>query len=1149
VEPRIWIVCVGLALVLGSPAAQAQESSIQGVVTDSSKAVIPGAEVTVTNLEVGISQIVLANNEGLYLAPLLKPGRYRISCRLTGFSSQETELRLELGQLARVDFQLKVGEVTETVKVTADAVKLQSKPLDVGQVIDEKRIQELPLNGRNYLELAQLSVGVVKNAQGGRGEQNSGEGSVRGAGQTSSQSNVILDGADNSARVANGPLLTQAQAVKPPPEAISEFKVLINNVSAEYGYKRGAKIIVSTKAGTNQFHGTLYEYHRNASLAANNFMFNKFNNPGATGLKSPQYIRNQFGGTFGGPIMREKTFFFANYEGSRIRSAGSNFTLTVPSAALRQGDFSQEPGGVNRNSTIYDPLTLTGTGTSAVRQPFPDKRIPSSRWDPVSSRIMELFPLPNCFTPGCENRANNYFVASKDRDDASQFTVRIDHNFNSLHRVFARYTLRDQELIFGPSMPFPANAGRTNILDSQNLALNYSAALSSKLHNEFRFGWSWFPTIRGDLHTEDLNAKYGIRGAPNSAADADSEFSPGLAFFNAAGFQSLGGIVAGGRLRTNQKIYNIGDNFLMQLGRHSFKFGGEYRSTNLNRIQGAGYSGTFSFPAIYTQQSPNVAASAQTTGNGFASFLLGYAGSQAAGPISGENLLAPYWGVYFQDDWQVTRRLTLSMGVRWEMFDGPFYPDGSEQPLSRFTFTGNAKDETASVLPVKFTGWQFPTGGRDCACKRDLNNWAPRLGLAYRLTEKTVVRAGAGIYYGESDFIQFETGRYSVGPPKSTGNEGNIQSGNETTDIFAKNGFRSLTAPYSASILAPVGTQISAVFADEYMPTAYTSEWFLDVQRELPWNIVVAGGYNGTASAHLNWWRIVTAPIEPHPSLLWNSPTRRRWPQNFDPSQGNLVSLQNTSNILNAHYNAFTLKAEKRFSNSLTFLNSFTWAKSIDYGRSTTNANTEAQSASATVSQMVKDLPRSRARSDLDRALVYNLSFLYELPVGRGRKWLQSGPLSWALGGWQVGGILSLQSGPPLSHSVSPDTQNTLGAYRGDYVKPADSPGNCSNGAAVGSVDCWFNTGFAIPGTPGTFGNAGRTLINGPGWRNFDFVASKDFRMPLENHRLQLRFEAFNLTNHTSFGAPSLTIGAITAGQITTAAASRIIQLALKYSF
>jgi hypothetical protein len=1116
---------------------RAQESSIQGTVTDPSKAVIPGAEVTITKVDTAVVKTAVTNQEGLYLVPLLKEGRYKVACRLTGFSTQEAEIRLEVGQVARVDFRLKVGAVNDTVKVTADAAKLQSKPLDVGQVIDEKRIQELPLNGRNYLELAQLSVGVVKGSQGGRGEQNAGEGSVRAAGQT-------------SARVSNGPLLTQAQAVKPPPEAISEFKVLTNNVSAEYGYKRGAKVIVSTKSGTNDFHGTAYEFHRNASLAANNFMFNKFNNPGATGAKSPQYIRNQFGATFGGPIIRDKTFFFANYEGSRIRQAGTNFTFTVPSAALRQGDFSQEPGGANRNAVIYDPLTLSGTGTSAVRQAFPNNRVPSSRWDPVTSKVMTLFPLPNCFTPGCENRANNYFVLTRDTDDADQFTARIDHNFNSLHRAFGRYTLRNQELVFGPEMPFPASPGRTNKLDSQNLALNYSAAFSNKLHNELRFGYSWFPTLRGDLHTEDLNGKYGIKGAPNSATGADPDFSPGLSFFNINTFRSLGGIVGGGRLRNNQKIFNVGDNFLMQRGRHSFKFGGEFRSTNLDRVQGAGYSGTFGFSGVYTQQFPNVASSSQTTGNSFASFLLGYALQQAAGPVTPENVLAPYWGFYVQDDWQVSRRLTLTLGVRWELFDGPYYPDGPDQPLTRFSFTGNAKDETVSVLPVQFSGWKYPTGGRDCACKRDLNNWAPRLGLAYRLTDKTVIRAGGGIYYGESDFIQFETGRYAVGPPKASGAEGGtLTASNETTTYFPKDGLLPLTPPYSPNILTPVGTQVSAVYADEYMPTAYTSEWFLDVQRELPWNVAVTLGYNGNSSAHLNWWRIVTAPTEPHAFLLWNSPTRRRWPQNFDPAQGNLISLQNTSNILNSHYDAFTFKAEKRFSNSLTFLNSFTWAKSIDYGRSTTNANTEAQSASATVSQMVKDLRKNKARSDLDRALVYNLSFLYELPAGRGRRWLQSGPASWVLGGWQLGGILSMQSGPPMSHTVSPDTQNTLGSYRGDYVKPADSPGTCSNGAAVGTVDCWFNTGFAIPGTAGTYGNAGRTLINGPGWKNFDFVASKEFPMPFENHRLQIRFESFNLTNTTHLGAPGLGIGTLTAGQITVAADPRIIQFGLKYVF
>ena len=362
---------------------------------DISKAVIPGAEVSVTNVQTGITRKVFANEVGLYLVPLLKEGQYKVSCQNPGFNTQETVIRLAIGQVAQLDFRLEVGEISNVVEVSGETALLQSKASDVGQVIDEKRIQELPLNGRNYLELAQLSAGVVRSSQGGRGNNAGDEASFKAVGTSVSQNNVLLDGSDNSAYVGNGPLLTQTQAVKPAIESISEFKVITNNTSAEYGFKMGAKVLVSTKSGTNDFHGALYEFHRNASLAANNFMFNKFSNPGATGTGSPKYIRNQFGAALGGPIKRDRTFFFASFQGARIREDGTSFTRSVPSASLRVGDFSKEPGGTSRSAKVFDPLTVTGSGTNAKRLQFPNNQIPSSRFDPIAVKMMALYPLPN----------------------------------------------------------------------------------------------------------------------------------------------------------------------------------------------------------------------------------------------------------------------------------------------------------------------------------------------------------------------------------------------------------------------------------------------------------------------------------------------------------------------------------------------------------------------------------------------------------------------------------------------------------------------------------------------------------------------------------------------------------------------------------
>ena len=464
------------ACVLGTGTIWAQDSSIEGVVKDQSGAVIPGAEITVANLDTSVSRTVVSNSAGLYAVPLLKDGRYRVSCRSKGFSTQQTDIQLQLAQIARVDFQLKIGEVSEVVSVSAEAELVQSKAQDVGQVIDEKRIHELPLNGRNYLELAQLSAGVVPAGAVGRGQRTMSEGGFRSSGQHVAQNNLLLDGSDITSKTSRGPLGFQAQAVVPDVEALSEFKVLTNNTSAEYGYSQGGKILVSTRSGTNKFHGSLFEFHRNSAVSANNFFFNRNAQPGTTGAKQPLYIRNQYGATLGGPIIREKTFFFASFQGTRIRQ-GLSTTTTVPSAAIRQGDFSLEPGGAGRNSGIFDPLLISGSGTAAVRQAFPNNRIPTSRLDPLALKIVALYPLPN--VQGRENLPNNYFASPGTATDFDQYDFRLDHNFSQSHRFFVRYSLRDEVRAQpGPfKLPASENMGQLTDMKGHNLAANFNLVL------------------------------------------------------------------------------------------------------------------------------------------------------------------------------------------------------------------------------------------------------------------------------------------------------------------------------------------------------------------------------------------------------------------------------------------------------------------------------------------------------------------------------------------------------------------------------------------------------------------------------------------------------------------------------------------------
>src|SRR5262245_49194958 len=441
-----------LIFLAASSVAFGQNSGIQGVVTDPSGAYVPEVAITVTNRATGVANAAKTNEQGYYSVPFLAPGTYKVEAMLAGFAPlNRMDLKVNVDQIARVDFVLRIGTVAETIEVTGAATLLESETTNMGQVIENKRIVEMPLNLRNYLELAQLSLGVQPARSQGRGARTGGEDGTEGGfiavGQHAYQTNVLLDGIDNSSRASGGPLGFQAQAVKPSVDAVGEFKVVTSNNSAEYGYRMGGKVLVSTKSGSNDFHGSLYEFLRNDKLDGANFFANR------SGSKKPTLRQNQFGATIGGPIVRNNTFFFFSYQGTRI-SRGRSFLSTVPGPLARSGDFSQE--GLNRNQ-IYDPLTTTGTGATAIRTQFPNNIIPRDRFDPIAARIVANYPLPNI--PGRENLPNNFFFSPSDTDDANQYDVRVDHNFTPKDRAFFRWSIRrDFKLQNGP-LPISANGG------------------------------------------------------------------------------------------------------------------------------------------------------------------------------------------------------------------------------------------------------------------------------------------------------------------------------------------------------------------------------------------------------------------------------------------------------------------------------------------------------------------------------------------------------------------------------------------------------------------------------------------------------------------------------------------------------------------
>src|SRR5262245_33990171 len=1076
-------------------------ATLQGVVSDGSDAALVNAEVTVTNLDTGVAVKATTNETGLYRVPALNPGRYSVEAKANGFAAARVnETRLEVGQTARLDFKLKIGDVSETVEVTSQATLLNSETTDVGQVIDGKRIVEMSLNGRNYLQLAQLTAGVLPAGN----SRTSDEGGFLAFGQHTYQNNVLLDGADNSSRASGGPLGFEAQAVKPPVDAVGEFKVLTNNTSAEFGYSTGAKVIVTTKGGTNEFHGSLYEFLRNDKFDATNFFANR------SGAEKPVFKQNQFGGTIGGPVIKNKAFFFFSYQGTR-RRIGQTFLSTVPSSDIKErGDFNKQPA-IRRN--IYDPDTLTGSGTNAVKQQFLRNILPLNRWDPVAAAIIKLYPDPNI--SGRENDTNNYFFSPSAKDDANQYDWRGDYKFSEKHRFYARYSKRDQNKLDPGPLPLPADGGlwTTTILPGHNAAANLNSAFGSTVTNELRFGITHFPTRFDIPYTENLNPQFGVKNAPGDSFGDDLDH--GWSRFTPSGYTEIGARSFWPNINNLDNL-TLADTVAWQRGNHTLKFGGEYRRVQIFREAQRFRRGNFTFSGVYTSERPNDAASRANTGNGLADFLLGNVSGGTYGRAQGEEVIAPYYGLFAQDEWKIKPNLTLHVGLRWEATRGAFYPNPDKQTVARYwlpEFYGASQAE----------GIYFPTDASDCGCRNDLNNFAPRLGVAWKLNDKTVVRAGAGIYFAQPDGFDAQFSNFFTGPPRA--NELTFLANNVTPVARLSTGFPDLPA----GTTIPNNSSID-LFAVERI-TPYSQQWFLDAQRNLPLDIVLTVGYAGAGTRHVFTSRNINAPLTPDPAALAN--TRRRLRANF-----NAINVRENSS--SSSYHSMTAKAERRFTNGFTLLSSFTWSHNIDFVGELLNNGESIAPYRDHYNPGVE-----RASSNQDRRLAFVTSFVYELPFGKGKKMLSSGAGAWLLGGWQLGGIASFLSGRPLTHTINVDRQNNGGAVRGNWVSDPNLP------ASERTIDRWFNTAFVAP-TPagvGQIGNAGRNLIIGPGVKNFDFMLSRSFVMPFEGHSLQFRFESFNFTNTPAFGNPNTAVGAVNAGQITTAGDPRRIQFALKYVF
>jgi hypothetical protein len=1055
-------------IVSGVTLAQFQFGSVVGLVKDASQAPVPGAAIEIRSRSTNVARQAVTNAAGEYNFVSMPPDRYTLTVRHEGFREQGRALELSVDQRIEGDFTLEIGNVNEQVTVVGDAPLLETATSELGNVRSEKQVADLPLNTRNFTQLVDLAPGVNN----------------RGA-----SSNSILQGY-TSGRGTNGAVINGAppegivymfdgiQSVDndagvliffPPVDAIQEFKVQTSAAPAAYGGGLGV-INVNFKSGTNAFHGALYEFLRNSAFDAKNF----FDFPTKA---IPPFRLNQFGAAVGGPVLKDKLFFFADYEGKRVFQA-QTFTSTVPLTPFRTGDFSS----LLPKTIVYDPRANT-------RVPLPNNILPASAIDPTSAKLVALYPQPNL--PGA---INNFLYNPGQQTSVDQFDVRGDYRTGASN-LFLRMSHENPDTVTPGYLPAPAVGGGPSrpgdtLVPAWQGVIGYGRSISPNMYYEARIGFS---RLKEDI-VDQLSSQKTLAeqlGIPNANGGGAAG---GLTNIGISGTVGLGD--GSGSLEKINNNWEFDQALSWVHAGHELKFGGDIMSRRFSFFSPTYPVGTMSFSGIYS-------------GYGLADFLFGHPISSQIDITKFFNLRRYVTALYVQDTWRIARNLTLNYGLRDDLVTpwtdkhnhlAGFVPSngGNLVPVGTAPFSGN------SVTKGRYT------------------NFGPRAGFAYNLNPKTVIRAGAGIFYS----FQMQTSNLS--PAKNAPFSGSLQTANSSTD-FASASPISAGFPASRPNLFPVAGTAWVYYPYDYKtPGSY--EWNFNVQRELWANNVLTVAYVGAKGSHI----FVTENINqatPGPGAVVS---RRPY-----------VNLGDGTTVApwgNSSYNSLQTTFERRFSAGLSVLAAWTWSHSID-------------DTSGTGSETIQNpfnLALNRGNSTFDLRQNVTLSWTYELPFGSGKTFFRqaSGPLQWAAGGWQLNSIDTFQSGTPFTVTM---LQNTLNVGSGVQLPNRIASGKLSNP----TINLWFDpAAFTAPGAY-NFGNEGRNQLYGPGTRQVDLSLFKSIAFTAERtRRLQFRAEVFNIFNTPQFNNPNAQIGFAGVGQITSAGnpplfqrTSREIQLALKLYF
>jgi len=1103
--------------------AQAQYGSVGGRATDSTGALIPGVTVTLVNVETGQSLAVTTGGDGSFLVPQVLPGTYDIRVEHSGFKRlQVTGIRVDINQNVTQDLTLEVGGVTESISVSSSAAMVETISGSVGHIVDNKEIVELPLNGRNVFDLVNLTPAAFRLG---------GEVSIAG-GRTGSAL-AMLDGTTNS----RGGIGAQNIEMDPPVEIMQEFRVEANSYSAQYGRSSAGIVNATTKSGSNELHGAFYEFLRNDVLDSQGWNAD---------VKAP-LRRNQFGALIGGPILRNRTFFFYNAD-LFVERRGVVRTRTVPLADWRAGDLSSvrrqqssPTGPVAQALVIYDP-------DSGQRQPFPGNRIPADRLDAVAIKAISYVPLPNRPPDNPITQGNNWQENAADKLDRVHHTTRIDHSFSDRTKVFGRYILVDpDENPTGGTRGFgDADTDAINITNRrQNFALNATQVVSPTTFANVRLGFNRVYILRAGMGLgKDWPQQLGVKGV---GQDVFPRFNMSNGLVPTTNFGTPGNHNRRAGITTGEAHFD----FNLIRGPHTLKFGGSHMRFHANEMSRQYASGQWVFQTRFTNGRNAQGGTIANTGMTLADFLLGRLNQVNAEFSQGNARRSYYLAGYVEDGWRATRTLTLNLGLRYEV-ESPYYETHNRMnnfdPYVPHPLAGTG-DIPAGVRGVV----TFP--GRNGYGRRlihwDRNNFSPRFGFNWRVPgfNNTVVRGGFGIFYGnpydrnvfQVSGLGFDAVGTARDPVPFT-----LQQGLPLTAMVAPHE-EDLTLAFGARGTKFPVSQIQ--WLDPYRRTQYTENFNFTIQRQ--WrDILFELGYLGNLGRKITFPNINLNLIPPNLLARTDIPARLRRPYpQFDSDRPQIQIISPNWGLSN--YHAFTFKSDKRFSNGIGWMIAYTWSKWID--NLTFTGGDDSTWGDDDQVQNIYDLRHERSLSTNHIPHRAVISPIIELPFGRGKKWLNStGPLEWFLGGWQLSGIVILQAGSPFGVTVVNGPRDILGDdadgtnlrpdIAGDINLPADQKGQ----PAIGQRGIqWFNPDGFAPPPQFTHGNAARTVMLGPGRVNLDTAVSKNFRF-FERYRLQFRWEAFNATNTPVFGPPGSGLGGGGFGIATAGSSDREMQFALK---